>query len=376
MKKRSDSELSKEKWRNNSSDGDLFSKHFGLIHLAGWRVLKHFLGFVHLFIISPLFQLSSSLLFHLLVSPLTCLFTCLASSLFLSSLFSSLDLLLSFLVSPLTCLFTCLASSLFFSRLSSFIFSFLLFDCLVFSFLVLSSLFFSCLVLSLFLCLSLSLSVSLCLSLSLSLSPCGVVCCGVVWCVWCPRVCVQKRLRVYVQNASVCAGTTPACVTTCGLGAGTHGDVLNLHTEVFGTDTRRRGGERRERGGTVSSANHETAHVELSRALERFTVRNPWFLPIQGLRKGREQHVPESSNHSLYLMKLLSSIFHPEGHCGRNQHTQHAHTHQHTLTNPPTTTPLPSLPSPSPSPSPRKRTCTCTCIRTCTCSCVCVYMHM
>ena len=32
-------------------------------------------------------------------------------------------------------------------------------------------------------------------------------------------------------------------------GAGTHGDVLNLHTEVFETDTRGRGGERRERGG-------------------------------------------------------------------------------------------------------------------------------
>ena len=94
-------------------------------------------------------------------------------------------------------------------------------------------------------------------------------------------------------------------------GAGTHGDVLNLHTEVSETDTRGRGGGEKEgegRGVTVSSANHETAHVELSRALERFTERNPWFLPIQGLRTGREQHVPESSNHSLYLTKLLSSI--------------------------------------------------------------------
>ena len=89
------------------------------------------------------------------------------------------------------------------------------------------------------------------------------------------------------------------CVTTCGRGAGTHGDVLNLHTEVFGTDTKRRGGrgERGERRGgvTVSSANHETAHVELSRASERFTERNPWFLPIQGLRTGQEQHVPDEA---------------------------------------------------------------------------------
>ena len=29
------------------------------------------------------------------------------------------------------------------------------------------------------------------------------------------------------------AGTTPACGNTCVRGAGTHGDVLNLHTGVF-----------------------------------------------------------------------------------------------------------------------------------------------
>ena len=134
-----------------------------------------------------------------------------------------------------------------------FFFSSLLLSCLVFSFLVFSLLFLSCLVslslsLSVSLCFSLSLSVSVFLCLSLCLSPCGVVCCGVVWCVWCPRVYVQKRLRVYVQNVPVCTGTTPACVTTCGRGAGTHGDVLNLHTEVFWTDTweRWRRGERGE----------------------------------------------------------------------------------------------------------------------------------
>ena len=42
LKTRSDSELSKKKWRNNSSERDFFSKHFGLIQLAGLRVLKHF----------------------------------------------------------------------------------------------------------------------------------------------------------------------------------------------------------------------------------------------------------------------------------------------------------------------------------------------
>ena len=43
----------------------------------------------------------------------------------------------------------------------------------------------------------------------------------------------SKRLRVYVQDVPVCTDTTPACGSTCARGAGTHGDVLNLHTEVF-----------------------------------------------------------------------------------------------------------------------------------------------
>ena len=145
-----------------------------------------------------------------------------------------------------------------------FIWSLLSSSCL-FSFLFLSCLVSLSLSLSVSLCFSLSLSVSvcLCLGVSLSLSRCGVccgvmwcvwccVCCGVVccgvWCVWCPRVYVQKRLRVYVQNVPVCTGTTPACVTTCGRGAGTHGDVLNLHKEGFFVHTHGREGERRERG--------------------------------------------------------------------------------------------------------------------------------
>ena len=93
---------------------------------------------------------------------------------------------------------------------------------------------------------------------------------------------------------------------------------------------------------TVSSAHHETFHVKFSRALERFTERNPWFLPSQGLRTGREQHVPEFSNHSLYLMKLLSSIFilrdTAEGNCTHN-------THMRTNTHSPTHRPFPSPPS-------------------------------
>ena len=73
------------------------------------------------------------------------------------------------------------------------------------------------------------------------------VCCWrVSWCgcwpvCWCWCWCVTLTLlhsttslpRVYIQNVSVCTGTTPASVTTCGRGAGSHGDVLNVHTWFF-----------------------------------------------------------------------------------------------------------------------------------------------
>ena len=202
-----------------------------------------------------------------------------------------------------------------------------------------------------------------------------------------------------------------AQLTTCGRGARTHGDVLNLHTEIFWTDTRGRGKgggkEGEEVGVTVSSANHETAHVELSRASERFTERNPWFLPIQGLRTSREQHVPESSNHSLYLIRLFS-FSNLEGNCGGNQHTHTTHTVTNTKTQTPTqrnhtthtthtyapththqpthqpTHPPPLLSPPSPSPSHTHtqthmymhvfmymHVCMCICVCICICICVC-----
>ena len=118
------------------------------------------------------------------------------------------------------------------------------------------------------------MSLCLCLGVVCVVVLCGVcgVVCVVVWCgvvVVCVvsrvyvqkrlRVYVQKRLRVYVQNVPVCTGTTPACVTTCGRGAGTHGDVLILHTEgFFCTYTRwRREEERERREVTVSSAYQE-----------------------------------------------------------------------------------------------------------------------
>ena len=46
-----------------------------------------------------------------------------------------------------------------------------------------------CLSLFLSVSVSVSLSISVCLCLCVSLSPCGVVCCGVVWCAWCCVLC-------------------------------------------------------------------------------------------------------------------------------------------------------------------------------------------
>ena len=46
-----------------------------------------------------------------------------------------------------------------------------------------------------------------------------------------PELGFNNALRVYIQNVSVYAGTTRTHVETCARGAGTHGDVLNQHTE-------------------------------------------------------------------------------------------------------------------------------------------------
>ena len=136
---------------------------------------------VHLFF-------SSSLVFHFLFS----LFSLLSSSSLLSLVFSSL---LLFFCSSLLLVFLCHVSSSSVSPLPSSL-----------------------------LCLSPSLSP--CVVLCCCVVLCGVVLCCVVWCV--ARLGTQKNL----------AGTTRTCVTTCGRGAGTHGDVLNLHTEgVLNGDT-------------------------------------------------------------------------------------------------------------------------------------------
>ena len=56
------------------------------------------------------------------------------------------------------------------------------------------------------------------------------------------------------------------------------------------------------------------AHEELPIAPEVHQS-NLWILPIQSLRIGREQHVSDSCNHSLHLIKLINSTY-PEGRFG------------------------------------------------------------
>ena len=46
-----------------------------------------------------------------------------------------------------------------------------------------------------------------------------------------PRVCIRNTLRVYVQNVHRVYQNHAHMYKTCGRVAGTHGDVLNVHTQ-------------------------------------------------------------------------------------------------------------------------------------------------
>ena len=187
-----------------------FSKHFEPIHLAGLRVLKHFLEFFHLFPSRPLFKFS--FIFSLLLSLVSI------------SLLSSLSLF-SLLFHLLCCL-------------SSFIFSCLL---------VLSRLLSSCLV-------SLSLSLFLCLSVPVSMCCCGVVC------VWCGRGTLKTP---------VCTFKTSPCVPAwCRY---TRWGVLNAHTGrgacvcVCGGGRREGGGGQRDTPTTHTTHNEQTHNTHRTR---------------------------------------------------------------------------------------------------------------
>ena len=99
------------------------------------------------------------------------------------------------------------------------------------------------------------------------------------------------------KNVPVYAGTTRTCVSTCARGAGTHGDVSKPHTG--------------EQGVIVSSA-YQNLPTYGYHVLERSTKETFGSFPFSSLRIDREQHVPDSSNHSLSLIKLFS-FSRPEG---------------------------------------------------------------
>ena len=155
------------------------------------------------------------------------------------------------------------------------------------------------------------------MSLCLRVVLCVVVLCCVVCCVVCCDVCgVVCGAAWHAEKTSVCRFKTSPCVPVPRAHVVTHLRVVPVHTWTPRIYTRRflgrtHGGEGGKEGEgkrvTVSSANHETVHVELSRALERFTERNPWISPIFSGRTSRTRHALVSSNHSLYLTKLLSS---------------------------------------------------------------------
>ena len=207
-----------------------------------------------------------ALLFHLV--------SCLLSPLVLSSLFSLFSSLFFFILSLVCSLVSPLSSSL---------------------------AFLSCLVLS-------SFPVSLCLCLSLRVVLCCVVLCLVLWCVVCGVVCV-----VWHRENPVCTFKTCPCVPVPRAHVKIHVRVVPVHTVTFRTYTRARfewtyGGEEE---GHRQFCLPKFAQIGLSRDPE-VHQKYHWISQISSLRTSREQHVRDSSNHSLYLMKLF--VFRcPEG---------------------------------------------------------------
>ena len=111
----------------------------------------------------------------------------------------------------------------------------------------------------------------------------------------------QKHLRVYVQT-SPCMPAPRAHVFQ-------HVRVVPVHTEAFlnpHTEGRRQFCLPRK------------AHVEFSLVVREVHQRNRWILHIFSLKTDREQHVHDSSNHSIFLIKLFS-FRHLEGNFGGNQ---------------------------------------------------------
>ena len=88
-------------------------------------------------------------------------------------------------------------------------------------------------------------------------------------------------------KTSVCAFKTSPC-------------MLATSTHAFQPSTRG------EREGVIASSAYQNLPTLGYHLTPEVHQRNPWISHIFSLRIDRQQHVPDSSNHSLYLVKLFS----------------------------------------------------------------------
>ena len=216
--------------------------------------------------------------------------------LFSSLLFSSL---FSCLVSPLTCLFF-----FFFLFFFSFLSSLVSFSSFSFSFSF-----------SLFRLLF-SLFVFFLRVVVVCVSSCVCVCvCGVVWCaVWCGTLktpCVDSKTPPCVDSKRprVCRHHAQMLKSMCAWCQHTRGRFESTHGGVF---------ESTHGWSSPVQFTKKFTHVGFSLGPTGSPKVTTGCCPCSSLRKDREQHVPDSFNHSLYLIKLFNSSY-PEGNFGGNQ---------------------------------------------------------
>ena len=106
--------------------------------------------------------------------------------------------------------------------------------------------------------------------------------CGVVWCGVCRVVWHAENPVCRLNNASVCRFKTSPCMPA-------------TRAHAF----------QPTHGGHRQFCLQRTAHVGLSLGPAGSPKVTTGSCPCSSLRKDREQHVPDSSNHSLYLMKIV-----------------------------------------------------------------------
>ena len=122
------------------------------------------------------------------------------------------------------------------------------------------------------------------------------------------RLWIPTRLRVCSQNVPVCIGNKSTYINTRALCRYIRGRFQCTHGGLWESTYGggRGGGHRLFR---LPGMTHVRRVITCPRGSPEVTT---GFYPCFNLRISREQHVPDSSNHSLHLMKLLSSSY-PEG---------------------------------------------------------------